>query len=305
MKRNFEIIIVALVLLNIFTILKLNRMQNSFDNKYNHLINAVEGTNSIVSGITSNVNAILEKQGSILDSYEITFGDKLNSDLTVPVKVSITPKEYSEGLNASLVINEEGILMQKSGASFIATVNLNIFKSLQPKVILEQNGVQKIESIDEYYGDIQQKYLLQINGGYSGTESYSNGKYSLDGNIELDIYSQQNNVPEKISIIYDVNGKIVKEQQVEVSEMNNVDFVTNFINIDLNEIIDLKVNESLTVYAIIKDNYKLTYKYISKVIEIDSNGNTVHKVPEYTTGSVIEITDKDGNVLYVPKYLQQ
>lgn len=305
MKRNFEIIIVALVLLNIFTILKLNSMQNSFDNKYNHLINAVEGTNSIVSGITSNVNAILEKQGSILDSYEITFGDKLNEDLTVPVKISVTPKEYSEGLNASLVINEESILMQKSGASFISTVNLNIFEIFQPKVILEQNGVQKIESIDEYYGDIQQKYLLQINGEYSGSESYSNGKYSLDGNIDLHIYSQQNSIPEKISIIYDVNGKIVKEQQVEVSEMNNVDFVTNFINIDLNEIIDLKVNESLTVYAIIKDNYKLTYKYISKVIEIDSNGNTVHKVPEYTTGSVIEITDKDGNVLYVPKYLQQ
>ena len=305
MKRNVEIIIVALVLLNIFTILKLNSMQNSFDYKYNHLINAVEGTNSRVSGITSNVSAILEKQGSILDSYEITFGDKLNADLTVPVKVSITPKEYLEGLNASFVINEESILMQKSGASFIATVNLNIFESLQPKVVLEQNGVQKIESIDEYYGDIQQKYLMQINGGYSGTESYRNGKYSLDGNIDLHIYSQQNSIPEKISIVYDVNGKIVKEQQVDVSEINNIDVVTNFIDIDINEMIDLKANESLSVYAIIKDNYKLTYKYISKFIEIDSKGNTVNMVPEYTTGTVVEITDKDGNVLYVPEYLKQ
>lgn len=155
------------------------------------------------------------------------------------------------------------------------------------------------------YGDVQQKYLLQIHGGYSGTESYHNGKYSLDGNIELEVYSQQNNVPEKISIIYDVNGKTVKEQQVEVTEMNNLDVVTNFINIALNEIIDLGANQNLTVYAIIKDNYGLTYKYISKFIEIDSDGNTVHNVPEYTTGTVIEITDKDGKIFYVPKYLQQ
>ncbi|GEM_PF-661472 len=303
MKRKFEVIIIALVLLNIYTLFKLNSIQNSIDNKYAHLRNAVESTNGEISGITSNINSILEKQGSILDSYEITFGDKLNSDLTVPVKISVTPKEYTEGLNASLIINEESVSMQKNVASFIATVNLNIFEAFQPKIILEQNGVQKIESIDEYYGEMYRRYLLQIRGDYSGTESYRNGKYSLNGQIELGISSGQDNVPEKISVIYDVNGKTVKEQQVEVPEMNKTENATNFINVKFNELIDLGVNEKLSLYAVISDNYGITYNYLSKVIEIDDEGNTVYNMPEYTAGTVVEISDKNGNTLYIPEYL--
>lgn len=303
MKRKFEIIIIALVLLNIYTLFKLNIIQNSIDNKYNHLRNAVESTNGKISGITSNINSILEKQGSILDSYEITFGDKLNSDLTVPVKISVTPKEYTEGSKASLIINEESVSMQKNAASFITTVNFNIFETFQPKIVLEQNGVQKIESIDEYYGEMYQKYLLQVNGGYSGNVSYSNGKYSLNGQIELGIYSGQDNVPEKISVIYDVNGKTVKEQQIEVPEFNIMKDATNFINIKLNESIDLGANEKLSIYVIINDNYGIVYKYLSKVIEIDDEGNQVYNMPEYTAGTVVEISDKNGNILYVPEYL--
>lgn len=303
MKRKLEIAVTALVLLNIFTLFKLNSIQSSIDNNYVHLRSAVESTNSIINDMTSNINSILDKQDSILASYEITFGDKLNSDLTIPIKISITPKEYTEGLNASLIINEESVSMQKNASSFITTVNFNIFEAFQPKIVLEQNGVQKIESFDEHYDEMYQKYILQIHGGYSGSESYRNGKYSLDGQMDLGVFSGQTNEPEKISVIYDVNGKTVKEQQVEVPEMNNLEYVTN-INVELKELIDLAANDKLSVYAIINDDFGITYKYLFKFIELDGEGNKVNRVPEYTTGTVVEISDKNGNTLYIPEYLQ-
>ena len=273
------------------------------DNNYNEIRYAVENTNNMVSNFTSNVSSIIEKQSSIIDSYEITFGEKLNEDLTVPVKILVIPKEYKDGMKVSLVINDKKISLERDGTSFSVTVDINIFEAFKPLVVIEQDEVQKTESIEEYY-DIQQKYMLQINGGYNGSESYRSGKYIFNGRIDLHVFSQQDNFPEGIDIVYDVNGETVKVQNVKAIEVEKPDNSTYLAYIDINEQIDLVANDKLTIYAVIKDNLGLNYKYVFKFSEIDSNGNPLHRIPEWKIGTIVEISDKDGNVLYTPEFLK-
>ncbi len=303
MKKNSEVLIAALILLNIFTLFKLNSIQNSLDNNYREIRYTVEDTRNKVSSFTSDINSLIEKQASIIDSYEVTFGDKLNSDLTVTVKLSVVPKEYTDETNLSLLFNDKNITMEKNGAAFSGAVDVNIFEEFKPMIVIEQDGVKKTESIDEYYD--QHKYILDIDGRYNGKESYRSGKYIFfDGNIDIQVVSPQGNLPEDVKIIYDVNGKTVKEQDAEAFE-NNYDNISNIFNIDIkNEQFDLNANDKLTMYAVVKDNFGLNYKYVFKYIEIDSEGNPLRLIAEWTTGTIVEISDNEGNILYIPDYLK-
>lgn len=292
--RNLQIIIIVLVLINVFTLFKINSVENSIERRMQQNENSVTNLERNINSIYSNVDTKLKKQASILDSYDVKIGDKLNSNnYTVPVTLSITPKEYSDGLSAILQLNNKNIFMQKEGTSFVGTTDVYIFDDFKLKVILEQNGVQKTESIEEY-SQLRYKYLLDIFGGFGGNASYSSGIYKYDGDINLNFGNPQNNSPKKISLIKYLNGTVVSEQEVELSDN---------MSIPVNDKIELNANDKFMLCANIQDKYGINYKYVVMLYEIDGEGKYVDKRPEWSNGSVIEISDKNGNILYTPEYI--
>jgi len=303
MKKNLEVAVVALAVLNIFTLFKLYGIENSIDMNFNNLRSSIYGVESRISGITSDIYSALEKQGSILDSYEVALGEKLNEDLTIPVKVTITPKEYSEELNVSIFANDKEISMLRKGTSFAAEFNTNIFGELQLKAVLDQGGVKKTESLERYY-DMRDKFILQIDGSYFGHGSYNSGKYKMNGEVELRISSNENNTPEKAYIVYELNGEKIKEQQADIPFTENHDYITRFISSGVNQEFELKPNDKLMIYAYIEDSYGINYKYIVQLNEINSSNEQVNIMPEWTNGTVVEIKDKNGNVLYEFEYMR-
>ena len=62
MKKNLEIAVVALAMLNIFTLFKLYGIENSIDINFNNLRSSMYGVESRISGITSDIYSALEKQ---------------------------------------------------------------------------------------------------------------------------------------------------------------------------------------------------------------------------------------------------
>lgn len=292
--KNLEIIVVVLVLINIFTLFKINSVENSLERHMQQYDNDVNNVENNINNIYSNVDEKLKKQASILDSYDVKIGDELNSNnYTVPVTLTITPKEYSDGLIATLQLNSKKISMQKEGTSFVGITDVYIFDDFQLKVILEQNGVKKTESIEEY-SQLQYKYLLEIYGGFGGNESYSSGIYKYDGDINVNFENSQNNSPKKVSLVKYLNGTVVSEQEVE--------FTDNMI-IPVNDKLELNANDKFMLCANIQDKYGINYKYVVMLYEIDSKGKYVNKRPEWSNGSVIEISDKNGNILYTPEYI--
>lgn len=297
MKKNgLNLIIVALIFFNFFSLFKISSLENSLDRRLSYYENTISNLENQISGIYSNVDTKLKKQVSILDSHNITFGDKLNKDdLTVEVTFSTTPKEYSDSLKATLQLNDKNIEMEKKGTSFEVSTNAYIFEPFQAKVILEQNEIQKIETLEEYF-DLQYKYILDIHSGYGGNESYGSGKYKYDGEINISFGSQQYNSPKKISIIKEINGVNIGEQAVTYSEP---------LIVPVKDEVEIGANDKFALYAYIEDEYGLKYKYIILAHDIDKDGKPVRSYPEWTNGSVTEISDKNGNVLFAPKYLME
>ncbi|WP_313342467.1 hypothetical protein [Sedimentibacter sp.] len=302
MKKYSNYIIIALIIINIFNIFKINNLERSMDNYYLQIVSGINRNNSEISNIYSNIDSILEKQSSLLDSYKIEFGESLNKDnLTVPVKFTIVPKEYSEGITVNIQLNDESFILNKKVTSFETTIDVDIFEAFQPKVVISQNEIQKTESLDEYY-DLYNKFLLQLEGSYNGSTRYSNGKHIYKGGkIELRITNTNDTMPEKVSIVYDINGSTLREDEIDISEFSNERNVTNFINADIIDEVELSTNEVLTVYANIQDKYSINYKYVVLRNEVDNNGEPVFRRPEWSNGSITEIT-KNGKVLNVPNY---
>lgn len=301
MKKFSNYIIISLLIINMICLMRINNLKNTMDNYYQQIVSSINRNNNEISNIYSNINSILDKQGSLLDSYEIEFGDSLDKDnLTVPVKFTVVPKEYSEGLTVNIQLNDESFILNKKGTSFEATVDIDIFDTFQPKVVISQNGIQKTESIDEYY-DLYNKFLLQLEGYYNGSTQYSNGKLIYKGNIDLRITNTNDTMPEKISIVYDVNGSTLREDEVDISEFSNESYATNFITTGTIDEVMLSANEVLTVYANIQDKYGINYKYVVLRNEVDKNGEPVYNSPEWANGSIVEIT-RNGKVLNVPNY---
>ena len=55
------------------------------------------------------------------------------------------------------------------------------------------------------------------------------------------------------------------------------------------------------VYANIQDKYGINYKYIVLRDEVDANGEPVFRRPEWSSGSILEIT-RNGKAFNVPDY---
>lgn len=291
MKKDYlYIIIAALIIFNIFTMSKLNGIERTLDDNIQYLNREQENLRHEISNVYSNVDEKLKKQASILDEFDIAFGDDLSQDLTVPVSISVTPKEITENLKAELLINDERSPMNKSGTKFTASLDANIFDPFQIKVVLINGGIEKIETIDDYDG-LWHKYMLDIHADFIGDTKYSSGKYEYKGDVVIfNTFEHSNNGAEKISIFTYINGEVLDEQEVEISGKE-------LINHRLEGEVELSANDRIEIYVNVQDSYGINYKYIVMADEIDSEGKMVKMTPEWTNGSMVEIKDKNGKVL--------
>ncbi|WP_326909809.1 hypothetical protein [Sedimentibacter sp. MB31-C6] len=292
MKKNYlYIIIAALILFNIYT---LNKVSN-IDRNIQQIFNQQNNLSNEINNIYSNVDEKLKKQASMFDSYDVTFGDELNADnLTVPVKISVTPKENSENLTAELLINNERHSMIKNKTTFITQVNAYVFDPFKIMIVLNDNGTEKIETIDEY-NDLQYKYLLDLYGHFAGNTKYSSGKYQYDGDIIIDFSGPTYENPKKISILKYVNGDLIDEQELDING-NKSKFDSHRMH-SVKDEVELSANDKIEIYISVQDKYGLNYKYIVLADKIDSVGKLVRMRPEWTNGSMVEIKDKNGKVL--------
>lgn len=323
MKKKYTNYIMAiLIFINLFTFFKLNSLENSLDYEKNQYRSEINELRNEINNIYSNVDSKLKKEASIIDKYNIEFGEKLNTDkMTVPITLSVTPKEYSADLKAFMFINNEKIPMDKNNVNeFTATYDAEVFNSAKIKVALDINGVEKIETLEEY-SDMQFKYILSMHGGFNGSSKYNQNEYLLKGHINIYFVGQNDNKPVKLGIVNELNGKNASEREIDISnlnkdlvssyegeqpaieEFNSDDTVSeNYLMMPIDEGVVISPNNRITYYLLVTDKYGLTYKYIILSDKIDENGKIVNARPEWTNGNIVEIKDKNRKVLYKPDY---
>lgn len=292
-KKFLYFIITALLLLNLATFSKINSLENNINNRFQQSDSVVNNLRNEIDSVYSNVDTKLKKQGSILDNYSVTLGELNPSDFTIPVRLTLTPKEYPKGLIASLNLNDKNVPMKNEGTSFVANVDAYVFDDFNLEVVLEQGGVKKIETIEEYH-NLRIKYLLDINGGFNGQSTYSLSGYQYSGKIDLTIGASRAGSAKKIDIVNDVNGVIISQREIE--PLDN-------ISIDVKENIKLDAGDKLTIYAMIQDRYGLNYKYVIDVFDADSNKEHLKDnfKWEMKKRRIEKITDGNGKIVYESK----
>jgi hypothetical protein len=290
-RKNQDFIVVVAVLLSLFTLFKINGVENLLEGKIQQQESAIKDLEREINSIYSNVDQKLKEQASILNDYKISFDENYNPDsYTVSANISLTPKEFTESLTASIQLNDDIYLMQKNGTSFDAAVEVSIFDEFLPKVVLDKDGVQKIETIEDYeHYDIKSNYILDLFCHFSHSTSYRSGKLKYNGDIIVEYKELKNNGIEKISVMRELNGETIDEKEVEMNEHRLI---------ALDESIELDPNDKFSIYVNVTDKYGLKYKCIVLYYEIDSEGKAIRLTPEWTNGSLLEIKDKGGKVLY-------
>lgn len=289
-KKTLHWIIAVLVIFNIITLFRINRLEKTVDNQFQQYQSVESRLRDDINRVYPRVDEMLKKQASILDSYDLVFG-KLDPDkFTVPVSLTLTPKAYTDTMAVSMQLKDKSFDMQRNGTIFSVTAEAFIFDDFQPKINLKDKGTTKIETIEGYNG-IPSKYLLEIFGGFRGESSDSSTYYKYRGDINIDIKASEDNKPVKASIITEVNGKVIGEKSAAPSQT---------ISLPVDERIAIKPGDRLVIYAKVQDIYGLNYKY--SILDYDTdNGNSsnIHNRPDIH--GALEISDKNGKILLEQK----
>lgn len=106
----------------------------------NNLSNSIR---SNMDAIYFNVDEMLKKKASLIESATTKIGMLNVDEFTVPVTFVLTPKEVSEHTAVSLDFDGELFPMEKNGTTFVATVSRNVFGDALPKIVIDKNGVKK------------------------------------------------------------------------------------------------------------------------------------------------------------------
>ena len=114
--------------------------------------------------------------------------------------------------------------------------------------------------------------MLDIYGVFSGSSSYGFTDFTHIGDLELDFHNQEGNSPVEISIIEEVNGKVVDEEVIKEAIANNR------ISIPMDKRITLEPKDKFNMYVNVKDKYGLIYKYAKKIINKLKTVNNIVKV---------------------------
>jgi len=298
-KYIMHVLIAILIILQFISINRIRNLQKDLKNVNVQLSNVISQQSSQISDIYNNIDSMLKRQSSIIDSFEYSFGDVDKDELTIPVTFNITPKEIKEDTTATLHVSDKSAVMSRNGPTFTATLPVYIFDQFKARVVLADSGVEKTEEL-EMWESLKEMVLPVVDVRFedsSGTRftrdsGKLSGEFRKKGRVCLEAKSVLNNRIEKARLIIDIDGDIVSEKPIN----------TGGIWYDIDEKITLSAGQELIMAVEATDSFGLIYKSIIYKFSLDENANPVHGNELLWLNNDVIIMDKDGNVLYEPHY---
>lgn len=299
MKKNLPLILIAvLIVLQGTSLGRIGDLQRDLRNMQNQLANLESNQSSQMNNIYVNIDSMLKRQSSIINSYEYSFG-KVDSDkLTVPVTFEITPKETTGNTRATLYISDKSVDMSKNGTTFTGTVGVSIFDPIEAKVVLADSGIEKTEKLEiiqslreivlpTFHAQLERNSETAI---YSKNSKELSGEYLGKGNISVKVMPVENNTIEKALLVVDIDGKVVTEEPIN----------TGGLWTEFDKKWTLSAGETLTMSVIATDSLGLNHKTIIERLTLDENATPVHEGEDWRWMGEVIITDQEGKVLYEP-----
>ena len=197
----------------------IKNLDNAFDRQYQQVMNQVQS-------IYQNVDEKLREEASLLSLVEAEYGEFNLEDHTIDVTVKLVPKLISEEMKLQISINGRTADLSRTGNSFAGTVPVDIYNlgELMLLTIDTAGGIQT-----QYLSEIQVEYLWaeRIPSLYycdiSGNATFADGKYTLDGHIDINC-SPVADTPdvkfESFVLVTELNGKEINQENITEDVLN-------------------------------------------------------------------------------------
>lgn len=260
-KQTAYILVAALIVLQLYSLVKINSLQSRVENT-NNIINSVENRlDNQINSIYQNVDQKLEAQASLIYNSSTKAGKLDITTLTVPITFTIEPKVVTETMSVSLDFNGEIVRLEKSGLQYSITKNFEISDSISPKIIMEDNGIKNIE---EHMGlrvsNIKEQVFPNIFAGFSGESSYGSNEYRVKGHLDIDYKPSQDNNPFiDMKYVIKVADEIIKETPVVLEKNSGLD---GTFTLDIDDKYSINDGQILTSNIVAVDSFGFTHEYL-------------------------------------------
>ena len=318
MKKNMHVIISSvslavsvILLINTFSLSsRVKSLENNIKNTTRLLSSQYDNISSNIYNISDSVTSAVEKGTSIIASSEYNFGEINETDFSIPVIFSITPKEYSDGTAAQIYINNKPYDMTYNNGHFEYTADTKLTSdSLEAtKVALISNGTTKFQELSDMYVSVKNEFFPYIDCDFSSTSNYTTTvdnilRFDCSGDVNLNISylgsadSNRDKIKSAKANIY-VNDKLEKSFDINI-ELEDY----GYINISDCKL-EIPPKSEFYIEAEITNDTGFVYKKVLYSFETDSKGNMVNEIPFYggDTESSEELSgfkvyDSSGNYL--------
>ena len=179
-----------------------------------------------VNEIYQNVDEKLREEASLLSLVEAEYGEFHPEDFTIDVTVKLVPKLISDDMKVQVSINDRNTELSRSGNNFTGTIPVDIY-NVGEQMLMTIETTAGIQT--QYLSDIQVEYLW---GGIipslyycdiSGDETFENGKYTLNGHLDINC-GPVTDTPdvkfEKFVLVTELNSKEIKREDITEEVLN-------------------------------------------------------------------------------------
>ena len=292
------LVVTVLVLLKTASVQdELNAVKISINSNYANL-------SSDIYSISSNVSSVLQEGAGILAKAEFYMGQLDTESLTIPVKFTVTPREFSDSATALLYISDKTYDMSYSNGSFECTLNKNIYDNIEAdKVIFTDGEKHYAQTVPELSVNIKDCFLPYIYTSAPLSSSYSTNNNTLrldlhgDINIDYNYPSENSGKIKSAKAIITLNNEILETHNLELYDNGN--YSNGYYN--LSRRLEVPAGSTLDITVESKDSLGLTYKTVLYHIETDANGEVKTDYFDMQYGSY-KVYDQNNNMIFENNY---
>lgn len=331
MKKHLPSTLAAIsCLLVVVCLFQISELKQQVNHLQGNLSNQISSVNSSVSGIYSNVSAILDEQSSLLSAGSWEFGKANMNALTVEVICSVTPKEYTVGTEAAIILDGVEYPMTPVSGGFTVRTNIPLFSEANAsKVIFREGDSVRTETLD-WYLSARYDYLPIIYADFSGSGSGSprDGIYTrkFDGVVNVDVKCAQPCEIKSVTLVELMNGEETGRTNIP---LDSADFFENYQSKDggrpeqaaipvptddmsvvgapqagpfyyaLDKEYQIPYSGRLTLYVEVEDGNGLVYRCVIVREEVSESGEPIDD-RHWWGGMEADIYDANGKALLAP-----
>ena len=289
--KFWQLVSIVLAASLILTIVKLNDISLQLDSMKNDYTTAMNNLQSIINGLYSDVEELIENKASPLTSIDVNFGELNVENKTVPVTITAIPKSFDDDTTVNMVINDTTYKAEYDGkGAYFVTKNFSLFDRVDAVTVLvsTNTGTQtQVEWLDVGY--LYSKTLPVVNAEFSGDVRYTFGNTAVvSGKIIADIIEHEAVLVKSLEAVTEVNGEVVWRDEIPVDD--------SLVTFDHSKSYNVPREEVLSMYLLMEDSLGFVHKYQLMSRMWDSS-NQMHIEAMYE-GEMIY--DSEGNLLHSP-----